>query len=62
MRSLNNPAAIEAWDDAYSWVDECDRREVERNKPQPIITPVLLIAFALAAYAVMLAVFGTEPF
>ena len=50
--------APQAWIDAYSWADECDRREEERAKPYPVITPCLLIAFALAAYAVMLAVFG----
>ena len=51
-------AAMEAAIDAYSWADECDRREAERAKPHPVITPCLLIAFALAMFAVNLAVLG----
>lgn len=50
--------APQAWIDAYSWADECDRREAERAKPQPVITPCLLVAIALAVFAVNLAVFG----
>lgn len=51
-------AAMEAAIDAYSWADECDRREAERAKPHPVITPCLLIVFAIAVFAVNLAVFG----
>jgi len=57
-RNLNNSAATETWDDAYSWADECDRREAERAKPYPVITPCLLAVFAIAVFAVNLAVFG----
>lgn len=59
-RNLNNSAVTEAWDDAYAWQAECDRREAERAKPYPVITPCLLVAFALAVFAVNLAVFGGE--
>lgn len=57
-RSLNSTAATEAWDDARAWSAECARREAERAKPYPVITPCLLTVFALAVFAVNLAVFG----
>lgn len=47
-----------AWDDAHAWKAECDGREAERVRPYPVITPCLLIVFALAMFAVNLAVFG----
>lgn len=50
--------APQAWIDAYSWADECDRREAERNQPVPVITMTVLIVFAIAVFAVSLAVFG----
>ncbi|WP_030538337.1 hypothetical protein [Sphingobium sp. DC-2] len=50
--------APQAWINAYSWADECDRREAERDKPHPVITPCLLAVFALSVFAVNLAVFG----
>lgn len=45
--------------DAYAYQAQIEAAEAERAKPQPILTPCLLIAFALAVYAVNLAVFGT---
>lgn len=60
--STNRQIMDAAWDDAHAWKAECKLREEARAKPYPVITPCLLIAFALAAYAVMLAVFDTEPF
>ena len=53
-------AAMEAAIDAYSWADECDRREAERAKPQPIITPCLLAVFAIAVFVVGGTVLGWE--
>ena len=52
-----NPAE-KAWSEAYAFKAECDRREAERNQPQPVVTQCLLIVFALAVFAVNLAVFG----
>ena len=54
--STNRQIMDAAWDDAHAWKAECDRREEERAKPQPVITPCLLIVFALAMFAVGLAV------
>lgn len=56
--TLTSDTASSAWIDAYSWADECDRREAERAKPQPVMTQCLLIVFAIAVFAVNLAVFG----
>lgn len=52
--------ATQAAIDAYSWADECDRREAERAKPQPVITPCLLMAFALAVFVIGGTVLGWE--
>lgn len=56
--STNRQIMDAAWDDAHAWSAECARREEERAKPYPVITPCLLIVFALAVFAVNLAVFG----
>ena len=57
-RSLVSPAVTQAWDEATALKAVIDRREAERNKPQPVITPILLMVIALAVFAVNLAVFG----
>lgn len=54
--TLNSAATTEAWDDATAWAAECDRRDAERAKPYPVITPCLLAVFALAVFAVGLAI------
>lgn len=61
QHTFNSDTASTAWSDAYAWAEECDRREEERAKPYPVITPCLLIAFAIAVFAVNLAVFGKAP-
>ena len=52
--------APQAWIDAYSWADECDRREAERAKPYPVITPGLLMVLALAVFVIGGTVVGWE--
>ena len=55
-KASNNRQIMDAaWDDAHAWKAECAHREAERAKPYPVITPCLLIVFALAMFAVGLA-------
>lgn len=57
---LASAVVTREWDDAYSWADECDRREEDRAKPQPIITPCLLAVFAIAVFVVGGTLLGWE--
>lgn len=58
--TFTSDAASSAWIDAYSWADECERREAERAKPQPVITPCLLMVLALAVLVIGGTVLGWE--
>jgi len=57
-RTLSDATVLGLAADAYAYRDEIARNEAERRKPQPVITQCLLIVFALAVFAVNLAVFG----
>lgn len=56
--STNRQIMDAAWDEVFDLKARIAANEAERAKPYPVITPCLLIAFALAMFAVNLAVFG----
>lgn len=56
--STNRQIMDAAWDEVIDLKAECGRREEARAKPYPVITPCLLMVFALSVFAVNLAVFG----
>lgn len=58
MRPLISDKAADGWAEAYAYKAQIEAAEAERNKPQPVITPILLMVIALAVFAVNLAVFG----
>lgn len=55
MRPLISGKAADGWAEAYAFKAKIEAAEAERNRPQPVITPILLIVFALSVYIVGLA-------
>lgn len=56
-RSLTHDDASAAWDDAYAYKAEIERREAERAAPHqlPVITMAVLLLFSVALLIVQCA-------